>query len=274
MSLPSLLALISPAAVYRLVPLDPRLNALGPWQEAAEKFVAPDDKNPVWAGLAYATQAWAMQVLPDDAESARQILRQNAECIDALDRGLQRGQLQFEELQSLDELSAHTDFVSRLGEIVRLYLLRFRLWFSEGDLVSAAEEVFRLEKIGSMICNGEGQMLHYLVGLWLRAAAVRGFGYLAASPRRRRLSWSGSWPRSTKLSSRLTGWPSRSASIFAPSPWPNWTVPWTPLTWQKLWTACWRSTMFRGTTGRAGFAAPSTRPSPMACCKSAAGRSC
>ena len=31
-----------------------------------------------------------------------------------------------------------------------------------------------------MICNGDGQMLHYLIGLWLRATAVRGFGHLAA----------------------------------------------------------------------------------------------
>ena len=59
-------------------------------------------------------------------------------------------------------------------------MIRFRLWLSEGDLVAAAEALFRLEKIGSLICNGEGQILHYLVGLWLRAAAVRGFGCLAA----------------------------------------------------------------------------------------------
>ena len=60
-------------------------------------------------------------------------------------------------------------------------MIRFRLWFSEGDFVSAAEELFRLETIGCMICNGEGQMLHYLIGLWLRAAAMRGFGHLAAT---------------------------------------------------------------------------------------------
>ena len=114
-------------------------------------------------------------------EFARDVLRQNAACLDALDRGLERGQLQFGEFQSLEQVPAETEFVSRLGEVARLRLIRFRLWFSEGDLVSAAEELFRLEKIGSMICNGEGQILHYLIGLWLRAAAVRGFGHLAAN---------------------------------------------------------------------------------------------
>ena len=98
-----------------------------------------------------------------------------------LDQGLERGQLQFGEFQSLEQVPAATDFASRLGEVARLHLIGFRLWFSEGDLVAAAEELFRLEKIGSMICNGEGQILHYLIGLWLRAAAVRGFGHLAAN---------------------------------------------------------------------------------------------
>ena len=68
-----------------------------------------------------------------------------------------------------------------LGEIARLHLVRFRLAFAEGDLVAAADEVFRLEKIGYLISAGEGQMLHYLIGLWLRAAAVRGMGQLAAN---------------------------------------------------------------------------------------------
>ena len=69
-----------------------------------------------------------------------------------------------------------------MGEVARLYLIRSRLEFSEGDPVAAAESLFRLEKIGSMICNGEGQILHYLIGLELRTAAVRGFGHLAANP--------------------------------------------------------------------------------------------
>ena len=62
---------------------------------------------------------------------------------------------------------AETEFASRLGEIARLHLIQFRLAFAEGDLVAAAEEAFRLEKIGHLISTGEGQMLHYLIGLWL-----------------------------------------------------------------------------------------------------------
>ena len=35
-------------------------------------------------------------------------------------------------------------------------------------------------RIGQMICHGDGQMLHYLIGLWLRSAALRSMGRLAA----------------------------------------------------------------------------------------------
>jgi hypothetical protein len=181
MPLPSLLQLIPSLAAYRRIPLDPRLNALGPWHDAVEKFVLPDDEHGVWKKLVYTTQMLAMRISPAQATFAGEMLRQNAACLDALEQGLQRGQLQFGEFQSLEQVSADTDFVTRLGETARLHLLRFRLWFSAGDLVSAADELFRLEKIGLMICNGEGQMLHYLTGLWLRAAAVRGFARLAAN---------------------------------------------------------------------------------------------
>ncbi len=181
MPLSSLIELIPPAAVYRRLPLDPCLNALGPWQEATEKFVTPEGENPAWSGLVHATKMWAMRILPAQLKFAREVLTRNAACLAALERGLERGRLQFAEFQSLEQIAADTEFLSRLGEVARLHLIRFRLLFSEGDLVSAAEDLFRLEKIGSMICNGDGQMLHYLIGLWLRAAAVRGFGHLAAN---------------------------------------------------------------------------------------------
>ena len=61
MSLPSLLELIPPSAVYRRIALDPRLNALGPWQEAAENS-SPRIWNHIWAGLVYATQISAMRI--------------------------------------------------------------------------------------------------------------------------------------------------------------------------------------------------------------------
>ncbi len=180
MSLSSLLELIPSSAVYRRVALDPRLNALGPWQEATEKFVIPENENSIWTKLVYAPQMLALRILPAHLNFAQEVLRQNAASLDALDRGMERGQLQFDEFQSLEQAPIDTDFVSRLGEVARLRLIRFRLQVSEGDHVSAAEELFRVKKIGSMICNGEGQMLHYLAGLWLRAAALRGFGHLAA----------------------------------------------------------------------------------------------
>ena len=181
MSLESLLNVVPPQAIYRRIPLDPRLNALGPWQEAAEKFVVPADDNGVWTALVYASQISALRLLPAHRTFALGVLDRNADCLAALDQGLQRGQLQFAELGSLEQVPAETEFASRLGEIARLHLIQFRLAFSQGDLAAAADEVFRLERIGYLICSGEGQMLHYLIGLWLRAAAIRGFGHVATN---------------------------------------------------------------------------------------------
>ena len=50
---------------------------------------------------------------------------------------------------------------------------------TDGDLPAAARELTRLLRTGEMICNGDGQVLHYLVGLWLRSAALRGIERLA-----------------------------------------------------------------------------------------------
>lgn len=179
----SLLERIPSSAVYRRLPLDPRLNALGFWLKAADEFTVVGDEEAIWPELVYALQASDLSILPSQVEFAREVLRQNAECLDLLDRGLERGLLQFSELYSLERVPAETDFVSRLGDAARLHVIRFRLWFSAGDYIAAGEELFRLEKIGSMICNGEGQILHYLIGLSLRAVALRGFGHLAAETR-------------------------------------------------------------------------------------------
>lgn len=181
MSLESLLKLVPPQAVYRRIPLDARLNALGPWREAAEKLVVPGDENGVWTALVYASQISALRLLPAHRKFALGVLDQNAACLAAFDSGIERGQLQFAEVRSIEQVPEETEFVSRLGEIARLYLIRFRLAFAEGNLAAAAEELFRLEKIGYLLCNGEGQMLHFLIGLWLRGAAVRGFGHVATN---------------------------------------------------------------------------------------------
>lgn len=178
--LSSLVQVIPPRAVYRRTDLEPNLNALGPWQEAVDQFVLAEDFDGLWSRLVYPAQMVVLQLPPARLKLVRELLDRNAACLDALDRGIQRGRLQFAEFQSLEQISADTDFVSRLGDVARLHILRFRIGCADCDLVAAAEALFCLEKIGSMICGGEGQMLHYMVGLWLRAVAVRGFGQLAA----------------------------------------------------------------------------------------------
>ena len=181
MSLESLLKLVPASGRLPTGSVGRALNALGPWREAAEMFDVPTDENGVWTALVYASQISALRLLPAHCKFALGVLDRNAACLNAFDRGIERGQLQFPEVRSIEQVTAETEFASRLGEIARLYLIRFRLAFADGELVAAAEELFCLEKIGDLICNGEGQMLHFLIGLWLRAAAVRGFGHVATN---------------------------------------------------------------------------------------------
>jgi hypothetical protein len=180
MSLPSLLTLIPPPAVYHRVPLDPRQNALELWREAIDKFAIPESDHRSWRTLAHAPQVYAAPIPPPQRKFAEEILRQNSDSLDALDEGLDLGKLQFQQLRTLKQITAESNFVYQLGEVARLHLIRFLLCFSSGELTAAGDVLFRLDKVGSMVCNGEGQILHYLVGLWLRAAAVRGYGRLAS----------------------------------------------------------------------------------------------
>ncbi len=182
MSVDSLLQLIPRSAAYKRLPLDARLNALEPWQSAVEKFAQPDEDNDVWNGLIYGTTRLTVGFSPDERGIAEDILAKNVACLESLEQGIERGQLQFAEFSTLEQIPADTDFVQRLGELARLPLVQFKLHIADESFDAAAEDVLRLEQIGEMICHGEGQMLHYLIGLWMRGAAVRGMAALAAHP--------------------------------------------------------------------------------------------
>jgi hypothetical protein len=177
-----LLQFVPPEAVYRRVPLDEHCNALGLWRRAAELFVKPDDEGDLWGELIHGTS-------PEDEDAAlrsargtaaRQLLGRNAEALACLEEGLDRGHFQFAEFRGLEQVAADSDFACKLGELARLPYIRAKILAAEGHLVAAAEEILRLLRIGEMICGGDGQMLHYLIGLWIRSAALRGMARLAA----------------------------------------------------------------------------------------------
>ncbi len=184
MSMELLLESVPAEAVYRRSPLAAAQNALECWQQAVERFVKPDDERDFWGALVYGTDAAdeGALLLGSEGQRVRALLARNAEAMRLLDAGVDRGHFQFPEFHDFERLADASKFASKLGELARLPLIHAKILSAEGDLVAAAEEVFRLLVIGEMICGGDGQMLHYLIGLWIRSAALRSIGRLGAQP--------------------------------------------------------------------------------------------
>ncbi|MGD0897131.1 MAG: hypothetical protein ABR915_04800 [Thermoguttaceae bacterium] len=171
-------------AVYRPVPLPEDQNALALWRRAVELFVKPDDEGDLWGELVYGTieEPEGSPLGSTHADAARNLLQRNAEAVRLLEEGIDRGHFRFPAFEGLDRVSDDSDFACNLGELARLPYIRFKLLAAEGHLAAAAEELLRLLRIGEMICLGDGQMVHYLIGLWIRSAAIRGIGRLVARP--------------------------------------------------------------------------------------------
>ncbi|MGA2621942.1 MAG: hypothetical protein ABSF26_30435 [Thermoguttaceae bacterium] len=184
MSLESLFAQIPAVAVYRRVPLAPQANAFQPWQRAVAQFVKPVGEQDLWGKLTYGGHEANRdaEFLSVDRAVVAGILEQNAAALALLDEGLRLGRLQFPEFVSRQQMPAESEFICKLGELARFPFVRFKVSAADGDFAAAGRELARLLRIGEMVCNGDGQILHYLVGLWLRSAAVRGMARLGTHP--------------------------------------------------------------------------------------------
>ena len=183
MPLECLLKHIPPEVVYEHTPLEPSRNAMELWRPAVGQFVKPDDENDLWGELIYGSSELGEDMAfltAGEGDHVRAMLEQNSAALQLLYQGIDRGQVQFAEFQNLDKIPGDSEFVCKLGDLARLPFIRFKLLAADGHFAAAAEELVRLLRIGEMICNGEGQMLHYLIGLWIRSASLRGIRRLTA----------------------------------------------------------------------------------------------
>ena len=182
MPLEALLKLVPQEVIYRRTPLEPSRNAMELWRPAVGAFVKPDDEKDLWGELIYGSSELGEDtalLTAGDAERVRAMLEQNVAALRLLYEGVDRGQVRFPEIHNLDQIPADSEFIYKLGELARLPFIRFKMLAADDHFAAAAEELVRLLRIGEMICNGEGQVLHYLIGLWIRSAALRGIRRLA-----------------------------------------------------------------------------------------------
>jgi hypothetical protein len=182
MSIESLLNHVPAEVVYRRQPVADSENALQLWRAALERFSKGPADSELWREAVFtAAEGRGGDATASVAEdpTLRDLVERNQEASQLLAEGAARPRLQFPPLETADELDAESDFVLRLGELARLPLIRAKYFTARGDAAAAAEELLVALRVGEMICQGEGQVLHYLIGLWIRSAALTGMQRLS-----------------------------------------------------------------------------------------------
>jgi hypothetical protein len=182
MSIESLLTQVPDEVVYRRVPLEEDRNALGPWREAVLRFVPPDVAHDLWGELVAAAEESGVATAPTSEgvdESVRELLAANHSALELLHAGIARGRLQFPEFRFPGNPLEDSEFVVHLGDIAWLPFVHSRILAADWDIKAAAGEMVNLLRMGEMICNGDGQVLHYLIGAWIRRVALSGIEHLA-----------------------------------------------------------------------------------------------
>jgi hypothetical protein len=183
MALDILFEQIPKSVAYHRTPLDDAHNALGPWREAIRRFVPPDEEEDLWGELISAAEEGddaENRRVASSPESVRELLAANRRSLELLHEGIARGRLQFPRFEYPGRPDEDTDLVVHLGEVAWLPFVCSRLLAEDHDMAGAAREMIALLRMGELICNGDGQLLHYLIGAWIRKAAAGGIRRLAA----------------------------------------------------------------------------------------------
>ena len=115
----------------------------------------------------------------EDAQALQDLVERNHEAMELLSESPARQRLQFPPIEVGSELDDDSEFVLRLSELARLPLIRAKLFAARDDAAAAGHELLTALRVGEMICQGEGQVLHYLIGLWIRSAALTGMQRMA-----------------------------------------------------------------------------------------------
>jgi hypothetical protein len=175
MAVEELLQHIHSDAVYRRVPLPDDQNALGPWQEAVKHYVPPDDKDPVWCELIYgAGETGTPVAFPSGPEGdrLREFLERNQKALDFLAAGVRRGRLQLPEAYGDTALDLNGDVARHIVPLSQLLLVKAKCFQADGDVAKESGTAIQMLRIGEMICNGDGVIIHYLMGDVCRKSAV------------------------------------------------------------------------------------------------------
>jgi hypothetical protein len=190
MAVEELLKHVPADAVYHRVPLSDDQNALGPWQEAIERYVPPDEDDPLWGQLIYgAGENGTPVAFPNgsEGERLRALLARNQAALQLLEEGIRRGRLQLPEQHPGDNAAKHNgDFVFSIHHLSQMLWVKAKSLRGDNDVLSAWQVPVQLLRMGEMLCNGEGLVTGYLIGHGIRKGAVdciRGLAGRTETPR-------------------------------------------------------------------------------------------
>ena len=136
------------------------------WHKAIKEFIRSPEEPEFWDRIVHGGPQSSQNLTAAEYQLAQQILNSNQACLRLLEEGAQRNQIQFREFESLKRIQDESDTINQLNDVARLLLIRSKLLATVGDYLNkaAAHALIEMLRMGEMICNGDGQILHYLIG--------------------------------------------------------------------------------------------------------------
>jgi hypothetical protein len=190
MAVEELLRHVHPDAVYRRVPLPEEQNALGPWREAIENYVPPDDEDQLWGELIYGAGRNGTPVAfpsGNEGDRLRALLDRNQRALDCLEEGVHRGRLQLpEECPGGNGAMLNAGLAIDVHHLVQMLWVKTKAFQADGDVLAVCRSLVEQLRIGEILCNCEGLVSDYLIGVWSRKSATNQLRALAvrdATPR-------------------------------------------------------------------------------------------
>jgi hypothetical protein len=176
MSVEELLQHVPPEVLYRRVPLAEDENALGPWREAIASYVGPgEDVQKLW-DEAFDGRGDTVKpaVFPGGPEGdpIRKVLQQNQRTLELLEAGVRRGRFQFPELGGEATFDQDLEFLQTVRRTGQLLWMKAEECRADGEFAAAGRLLRASLGMGMMICNGDGFVVHYLIGNCVRGAAA------------------------------------------------------------------------------------------------------
>ncbi|MDT8391553.1 MAG: hypothetical protein RRC34_13705 [Lentisphaeria bacterium] len=160
---------------YKRAPLPPEDNAWTLWEQALEIFEIPGNKD--GKELFWDASSWE-NPLPTGrkADELKAWIETVKPSLDMFDRGVTLGKLQFPPIRFKDPI-AHG--LSKLRSIAQVKTIQVRFLIQDGHYQQAAELSRRMNKAGRLILDGEGALIHYLVGISIKGMSLEAMCHFA-----------------------------------------------------------------------------------------------